>query len=76
VTHILTIRVSTKQFTALRAFAACAATSMNEVVIRALGLYLTQNGTDKAVEALFEQQRTQLRQAVEELAPDEGHGDD
>lgn len=63
-TRMFTARLSLAQYEALRAFAFVADVSMNEVVIRALETYLRDKGVDESVEALLQEQRARLRQAV------------
>lgn len=68
--RMLTVRLSQAQHHALRSFAFVANVSMNEVVLRALEDYLKEQGSDSTVDALLQEQRARLRQAVRGLDDD------
>lgn len=68
--RMLTVRLSQAQHKALRAFAFVANVSRNEVVVRALEDYLKEQGSESTVDALLQEQRARLRQAVRGLDDD------
>jgi hypothetical protein len=65
-----TVRIPPGLCEATRLYAALTKASLKDVVRLALRHYLTEENTNEAVEALFEEQRAQLHQAVHGLEVD------
>jgi hypothetical protein len=66
-THVVTLRLSSQEHEALRAFASYAGLSMNEVLLRALRVFLTSQAAEAEVDRIVEEGRAAFRHALDEL---------